>query len=411
MDEQQYARAIDLLRGDIDWPQLQRLARMHGITPLLHKNLRRLGAERVPRAILDHLRAYALAIAQRNLILATELLHVLEVFEHHEIVAVPYKGPCLATSVYGNLGLREFADLDILVREQDVARAKALLNGQGFAPTKGGQLSWEAHFVRTRSGIVVNIDLHWRFTRRVMDQHASDPSFGFDLDDLWTRLGSAILLGRTVRQFSAEDFLLIRCQDAGKEYTMEHWPRLIWFCDIAELIRANPNFDWPVILRKAKQFDSRRLLLLYLLLSHELVNATLPGDLYRQAKRDRWVGAFAQEAAERLFCNDNVAFAERKLSYAARNLAYMRLKERPRAKVEHLMNIVRRGVSLLLISAFTLNERDRDFISLPKQFDFLYYLIKPIRLVGKYIRYIAGTVGYKTRKWWSLHSLRKQAGR
>jgi hypothetical protein len=52
--------------------------------------------------------------------------------ESYEIPAIAYKGPTLAVSAYGNLSLRQFGDLDILVQDRAYERARQLLIKQGF---------------------------------------------------------------------------------------------------------------------------------------------------------------------------------------------------------------------------------------------------------------------------------------
>ena len=41
---------------------------------------------------------------------------------------VPVKGPVLASTAYGDIAMREFVDLDILVRPSDVASAMTILH-------------------------------------------------------------------------------------------------------------------------------------------------------------------------------------------------------------------------------------------------------------------------------------------
>jgi hypothetical protein len=69
------------------------------------------------------LRARFEEIARKNLRFTAELIRILNCLESHGIAAIPFKGPTLAESVYGNLALREFSDLDILVRQSDFPRA------------------------------------------------------------------------------------------------------------------------------------------------------------------------------------------------------------------------------------------------------------------------------------------------
>ena len=45
---------------------------------------------------------------------------------------IPYKGPVLSTSIYHDLALRSFGDLDILVHEHEVLRVLDLLVSYGY---------------------------------------------------------------------------------------------------------------------------------------------------------------------------------------------------------------------------------------------------------------------------------------
>src|SRR5206468_4850779 len=49
------------------------------------------------------------------------------------IDALAYKGPALAMRAYGELGMRAFVDLDLLVRPDDVPRAIEALSAAGYA--------------------------------------------------------------------------------------------------------------------------------------------------------------------------------------------------------------------------------------------------------------------------------------
>src|SRR5262249_9559360 len=101
-----------LVSKDIEWTYLVRIARAHAVMPLLYRTLLSTCPDAVPNEILEQLRDHFYANAGRNLFLTKELLKLLHLFEANKIAAIPYKGPVLATSIYGNLALREFGDLD-----------------------------------------------------------------------------------------------------------------------------------------------------------------------------------------------------------------------------------------------------------------------------------------------------------
>jgi len=136
MDAGQAARARALCAGDLDWENVIATARRHGLDPLLYRHLSAIGSEHVPVERLSQLRAHFETNAVRNRLLTAELGKILALFEGHRIPAIPYKGPVLAASVYGDLAFRRFADLDVLVRREDVRRCTDVLRELGYPQPK-----------------------------------------------------------------------------------------------------------------------------------------------------------------------------------------------------------------------------------------------------------------------------------
>src|SRR5262249_4765077 len=143
-----------------------RTALHHGVMPLVYRSLDTACPDAVPKTVMDQLRDHFNANALNNFLLTEELLELLNLFESQRVRAIPYKGPALATSVYGNLLLRQFVDLDILVRERDYLRTQHLLISQGFRLTI--EHEWEAEFTDKKGRVAV--DLHKRM--RSQEFHA-----------------------------------------------------------------------------------------------------------------------------------------------------------------------------------------------------------------------------------------------
>src|SRR3989454_2276525 len=168
--------------------------------------------------LVGELRSEGRWIARRNLRLTGELLSVLDLFEAQGIPAVPLKGPLLALLAYGNLALREFGDLDILVRRADVERAKRLLLSHGYRPELFVEAAHEAallacgyHYpLRRDDGLAV--ELHWSLAPREFP-------YPLDAEEVWTRLRPVRLGGRTLYTLGSEDLLLFLCAHGG-----ERWP-------------------------------------------------------------------------------------------------------------------------------------------------------------------------------------------
>jgi hypothetical protein len=362
-----------LSKQAIDWVYLLRIAQEHGVAPLLFQSLKNVCPEVVPQNILTQLRTGYYITAGRNHLLTIELVKLLKLFTAHNIPTVPFKGPVLAISTYGNLACRQFDDLDILIHPSDVCKAKELLVSRGYQPDHRLQLSWEAHF--TRAVDKITVDLHWGITPELSDKKAYDPSFPLDLKRVWKRLRPIVIAEMSTQSFAPEDFLLIRCQDATKEYIRQHWPRLRWICDVSELIRTHPELDWEQLIERAQNLGSQRILYTFLRLARDLLGTPIPQHVQHKFQVDPQVNSLALEACNRLFSETNVSarFYDSQWGYLNRNLAYIRLKERWRDKIPYYLRIVE--YYRRMIRRVARDKNGREVLPLPESLSYLYYVI------------------------------------
>ena len=93
------------------------------------------------------------------------------------------------------------------------------------------------------------VELHTEVTLR----HFPVPP---DLDDLTRRLVPVALSGHEIRTFAPEDVLPILCIHGSKDF----WERISWIADIAELVRAYPQLDWDIVVRRAESWHAQRML-------------------------------------------------------------------------------------------------------------------------------------------------------
>jgi hypothetical protein len=89
-----------------DWPLILRAAEHHRVAPLMYRNLSRYASDETPPQILRQLREIALAYTRQNLFLLQRLTWLLDLLDREKIRAIPFKGPTLALSAYGDLSLR-----------------------------------------------------------------------------------------------------------------------------------------------------------------------------------------------------------------------------------------------------------------------------------------------------------------
>jgi hypothetical protein len=266
--------------GNVDWDVLLRFAQQHGLIPCLARDFNH--RNDIPAAISSRVEEMARANAQTGLLLTGELLKVVRVLREHGISALPYKGPALAAAAYGDVALRQYCDLDILMSQRDVLRAvKALVargyrSGLRYEPAgTAAYLHWGAEWPLFSPGGVL-IELQWRLAPRYFPVE-------LNIDDLLERATTVALGGGDVPTLAPEDNLLILCVHGGKH----RWERLSWMCDVAQLIRSNSHLNWTVVGERARRLGIQRLLWVGLTVAERIVPLTLPGQVRHAMERDR----------------------------------------------------------------------------------------------------------------------------
>ncbi|MGH9762696.1 MAG: nucleotidyltransferase family protein, partial [Blastocatellia bacterium] len=126
------AQIAELLSQPLDWEYVLAEAAENSIVPLLERQLRAVAPGSVPPVPMEWLKNATRANVVRCLFLASELTKILARFESEGIQAVPYKGPVLALQAYGDVILRDFDDLDIILRQSDMPRANEIMLALGY---------------------------------------------------------------------------------------------------------------------------------------------------------------------------------------------------------------------------------------------------------------------------------------
>ena len=115
----------------LDINNLIKLANQHGILPLVHKSMKNLHIESQEH-FLKNLKSSYTQIAQRNMLMSAELIRIVKLLEENGIQTLPFKGPALSQIAYDDITLRQYVDLDILTKKEDVYKIDALLKSQGY---------------------------------------------------------------------------------------------------------------------------------------------------------------------------------------------------------------------------------------------------------------------------------------
>jgi hypothetical protein len=116
-----------------DWDYFFSVANAHGVAALVYHNLEKLGfLHLVPDKVAGNLRNAMMVSLSRNAGNAEAMGEVLRILNRENIKTVLLKGLALELTVYGNKGLRQMTDVDVLVSRDNCMKARKLLMENGF---------------------------------------------------------------------------------------------------------------------------------------------------------------------------------------------------------------------------------------------------------------------------------------
>lgn len=256
---------------DADPALLVPLAWRHGVLPYLSRRVASAG-EAAAHPSFAPLRAAFLENGVRALQLTGELAGVAATLEAAGVVPLAYKGPALALQAFGDASLRDYGDLDLVVRRGELAAAGEALERAGFrevGPAGGRRaaLLRSGHHLAYRRGEVL-VEVHWRFGKAL---------YGFteELSGVWARAETLDVRGRRVRALSVADHLLALAIHSSKGM----WASLDATVCMVRLARRIPAAAWPAVAARARRWRCDEALRVSLLLGERMLGCAYPREL------------------------------------------------------------------------------------------------------------------------------------
>jgi hypothetical protein len=357
------ARVRQLLSGNLDWKYVMDFAGDHRLGQFLCWEMKAIR----PDAIPERLERSFQADLKSSLLLTRELVRILAVFERNGIPALPFKGPTLALMTYGNLALRPFDDLDILLRKEDVWRARDLLRQDGYQTKIELNRDREAAYLRSYDEFLMYgtdgfplLELHWAFV---------PPHFGVEIGfaGCWERREKLAFVNRVLPALNPEDLLLVLSVHGAKHC----WSHLGLIADVAWLMARCP-VRWEELLARAHLMGIRRMVLLAASLASDLFHVPLAPPAAHGIAADRDIAAISLEITESIFeLNGRKHHNEHQIVRSG--LLHMRMRERLRDRVRYFLRLTTRA-----------GVEDWQAVDLPGPLSFLYPFLRFPRLLMKY---------------------------
>jgi len=256
------------LEGPLDWPYLLKEAQSQGIAPLLDEALGSLCLEGLVTLPLKlELRNVRAMVLHRNLFLLAELKRVLGHFRTVGVEAIALKGPVLAETLYGDLGLRPARDVDLLVKPADMPVCRRALASLGFESLNRREERHAFHdppyFLKGPPRLC--LELHWG----VSDERLVP----LDIKAMWERAGYALVDGARVLTLSPEDNLIFLAYHLTKHWDMP----LRRLCDIGQLLeKYETSLNWSYIIQALPGTGTKSFLYSSVARAHRLLGAPVP---------------------------------------------------------------------------------------------------------------------------------------
>ena len=131
--EDQVIKIRTLLSSVTNWTYFGSMANAHGVAALVYHNFEKLKLLKyVPEEIATSLRGALMKSLSRNAFNTETMREVLGLLNRENIKTVLLKGMALELSVYGNEGIRQMSDVDILIAKVQCMKARKILIENGF---------------------------------------------------------------------------------------------------------------------------------------------------------------------------------------------------------------------------------------------------------------------------------------
>jgi len=280
------------LQDSVDWLVLLQDAESHGVMPLLAERVLNLDPVLVPPDIRDRLRESRRAYTACSLQMTAELFRLLERLAEAGIETLVTKGPALSVRCYGDPGMRQYSDLDLVIRQTQIRRATQAMLDFDYDPrvplTAIDAKKIPGEYAFRKSGTQLVLEFH---TERTFRYHPRP----LQIEKIFQRRAAVAVDARDVPALSLEDELVLICVHGAKHF----WRRLMWIADVAALISRQAP-DWDRARAVAREVGAERILRLGLHLAADVLGAELPEHVEADVRLDRTVAKLGEQIESRL---------------------------------------------------------------------------------------------------------------
>lgn len=271
-------RMNELIPTILDWPFFTKMTIDRAAAPLIVDKLPKLSnANLFPELTLRHLKQASLRTLTRNMLLTEHFRQVIRALTDDEIPVIALKGSMLSEWLYGDMNLRQFSDLDLLVPQDKGLKAVDVLYKMGYLTND----LFMSDFIKEHTRIVhytpmikngVSVEIHIRI-------HSETEPYQVDLLSMWQDAVPLNLHGVDALGFCPEDLLLHLCIHLDKHYKTGEFQFTCLYDIVNMLNHKGDVLDWALFEQKCIRANAESVTYKYLLLAQKYMNGQLPADV------------------------------------------------------------------------------------------------------------------------------------
>jgi len=296
-------KIIKIGRSRIDWNIFLEEARENGISAIVYfkLNKNKKVCSNIPSVIFEELNNDYYFSATKNALIFEELGKFLEAFKEAGIRVVVLKGAALAEKIYGNIALRPMSDIDLLIKEEDLAHTDRLLEMLGYrsADRSVDDIDFTSAYLttldyRNTSDNSLSFHIHWHFVNSTIPNESYVKNI--KMENIW-RDAEKTNIANTETLVMAPHHLLIHLSEHALRVT-HSLSKLSFLCDIDQAISFYAEeIDWDRLIDESYRFNLSRMVYLSLYFTSKFLGTPIPEDVLSKLRPKRF------SLGEKIFMN------------------------------------------------------------------------------------------------------------
>lgn len=212
----------------------------------------------------------------RGILALKETLDVMKTLGKNDILAIPLKGAFASETIFKDISVYPFGDIDILIKRNDLFKSKDILCSQCQYSSVDSIL--ESDLLESHYHIILNkkftLEIHWNLVKRYFKIK----------DGFWWETAQPMTWNNIpVMDLSVENNILY---NVFRLFDHCFHP-LRFFVLMSGIIEKNKDvIDWEKLVSTARHYKMEKLVLFTLFVCHELLKTPLPESMHLKPKKE-----------------------------------------------------------------------------------------------------------------------------